>query len=331
MHNKVYPVWPLLHAFRLMELDLTQILHMAEMDNDLADDDMATAPSEQIFRLFESAYQLDGRSDFAIRLALTYTRVPCGVGFHALHGAPSLAEALHLLIKYKSDLTPEVIERIDDGEFFELHYTNEVEAMNSLSLLMSVVWLLEMLKITYSTPPQPVAITITDPVPDLALYEQQLNFKVTIGDSNSIRFHRSALAARPLAAGVFGSMTDCNELVDPKGDDSGEYAQLSDVIKPIIGKNLSSGHVRIKNIAHYLGTSERTLQRRLAEEGVSLQALQEEVRRNLATRMLQQEDLQMREIAWRLGYSDPGSFFRSFKRWYGSTPAQFRAGLKRAS
>jgi AraC-like DNA-binding protein len=330
MRKKVYPLWPLIQAFRLMELNVNQIMQLTALDTGLADDATATVSAEQIVRLFESAYQVDGRPDFAIRLALTYTRVPCGIGFHALHGSPNLGHALHLMMKYKGDLAPELIKRRDEGEFFELHYYNELEDMSSLSLLLSVVWLLEMLKINYTAPPKPAAITITDPVPDLSLYEEHLGFKITFGQSNSIRFHKSALVMKPLAAGMLAAMKDRNEFANPEVSDENGDARLSDVIKPIICGKLKSGEIQLKDIAHSLGTSPRTLQRRLSDEGITLQALKEEVRRDLAKRLLQSNDLKTTKIADQLGYSDPATFFKSFRSWYGTTPAQYRDALKRA-
>jgi AraC-like DNA-binding protein len=322
MLHKAYPVWPHVHAFRLMDLNLSQIMQLAALDANIAEDTKATVSAEQFVRLFESAYQVDGRPDFGIRAALTYTHVPCGIGFHAFGGSP-------LTIKYKGDIAPEYIKRLDEGEFFELHYHHEREDKSSFCLLFAVVWLLEMLKINYKNPPTPVAITITDPVPGLLLYEEQMGCKVTFGASNSIRFHKSVLSLKPLAADMFTATKDCNDFVNPDKANAEQGAQLSDVIKSIISKNLESGDIQLKDIAQALGISRRTLQRRLTEEEITLQALKDEVRGNLSKRLLRQSYLKTTEIAYQLGYSDPASFFKSFKAWYGTTPTQYRDTLKR--
>ena len=329
MLHKAYPVWPHVHAFRLMDLNLSQIMQLAALDANIAEDTKATVSAEQFVRLFESAYQVDGRPDFGIRAALTYTHVPCGIGFHAFGGSPTLGDAIELTIKYKGDIAPEYIKRLDEGEFFELHYHHEREDKSSFCLLFAVVWLLEMLKINYKNPPTPVAITITDPVPGLLLYEEQLGCKVTFGASNSIRFHKSALSLKPLAADMFTATKDRNDFVNPDKANAEQGAQLSDVIKSIISKNLESGDIQLKDIAQALGISRRTLQRRLTEEEITLKALKDEVRGNLSKRLLRQSYLKTTEIAYQLGYSDPASFFKSFKAWYGTTPTQYRDTLKR--
>lgn len=69
---------------------------------------------------------------------------------------------------------------------------------------------------------------------------------------------------------------------------------------------------------------ERTLQRRLADEGVSHSALVDDVRRNLALEYLGDASLSVTEIAYRLQFADPPTFYRAFKRWTGESPLSYR-------
>jgi AraC-like DNA-binding protein len=70
--------------------------------------------------------------------------------------------------------------------------------------------------------------------------------------------------------------------------------------------------------------SARTLQRRLADEGVSYQELLEDGRKEAAGRYLRDSTLAIGEVAYLVGYSEPAPFHRAFKRWYGVTPEVFR-------
>jgi AraC-like DNA-binding protein len=72
---------------------------------------------------------------------------------------------------------------------------------------------------------------------------------------------------------------------------------------------------------------ERTLQRRLAEEGVSHSALVDDVRRALAMKYLGSANVSVTEIAYMLHFADPTVFSRAFKRWTGESPAAFRKRL----
>lgn len=81
----------------------------------------------------------------------------------------------------------------------------------------------------------------------------------------------------------------------------------------------------LPEVAKALGLSERTLQRRLAEEGVVFADLAASVREDLARRLLTDRTVAIAEIAYLLGFSDQSSFTRWFKRRTAQTPAAFRA------
>lgn len=92
----------------------------------------------------------------------------------------------------------------------------------------------------------------------------------------------------------------------------------------LLGAQLAHGEPDRAELARTLHLSERTLQRRLAEEGSSYQQLLNDTRRQLAERHLRDGHLPAAEIALLLGYSEPSVFFRAFRHWTGLTPGEFR-------
>lgn len=87
---------------------------------------------------------------------------------------------------------------------------------------------------------------------------------------------------------------------------------------------LPHGQGRLSEVAAKLGVSIRTLERRLADEGVSFLDVLDELRFELAKRYLHEPNLPISEIAWLLGYADPSAFSHSFRRWTGKPPTQVR-------
>jgi AraC-like DNA-binding protein len=81
----------------------------------------------------------------------------------------------------------------------------------------------------------------------------------------------------------------------------------------------------IAEVAKRLGLSERTLQRKLQEEGTSFATLLDNARKDLARRCLARRDMTLTETARRLGYTDVRAFRRAFKRWTGMTAQAFAA------
>ena len=95
-------------------------------------------------------------------------------------------------------------------------------------------------------------------------------------------------------------------------------------LKQAIAPLVQAGTPDIFVAAELAGTSVRTLQRRLLEEGVSFSRLIDEVRFAMATRWLEDPHLKMIDVAFELGYSDPAHFTRAFRRWTGVSPREFR-------
>ncbi len=95
-------------------------------------------------------------------------------------------------------------------------------------------------------------------------------------------------------------------------------------VRSRIGASLAQGEPRLALIARQMAVSERTLHRRLAEQGAGFAALVDAVRRERALLLLENRRLSCSEIAFLLGYTEPAAFFRAFKRWEGVTPQAYR-------
>ncbi|CAN5571230.1 AraC family transcriptional regulator [soil metagenome] len=77
-------------------------------------------------------------------------------------------------------------------------------------------------------------------------------------------------------------------------------------------------------LAAMLNVSPRTLHRQLKEEGASLQALKDEVRRARALELLLRTRRPIKQVAEAAGFQNEKSFMRAFKSWTGQSPAEFR-------
>ena len=99
---------------------------------------------------------------------------------------------------------------------------------------------------------------------------------------------------------------------------------ISGRVRKKILSNITTQSFSLKHLHHELGMSQSTLQRRLGEEGTSFRRLLDETRISLATEYLKQNKVCIKEIAYMLGYSDPNSFNRYFKRSTGQSPAAYR-------
>ena len=88
-----------------------------------------------------------------------------------------------------------------------------------------------------------------------------------------------------------------------------------------IDQGLPDGQVRLREVAP---TSARSLQRQLAEAGLSYQQVLDACREKRARQLLTDPRLNLSDIAFLLGYAEQSAFTRAFTRWTGQSPGRWR-------
>lgn len=86
-------------------------------------------------------------------------------------------------------------------------------------------------------------------------------------------------------------------------------------------------HLSLELGANILSTSKRSLQRRLAAEGISWREVVERIHLDSTLRLMEEPSNSLADIAYHLGYSQYPHFYRAFKRWTGESPDTYRKGL----
>ena len=92
----------------------------------------------------------------------------------------------------------------------------------------------------------------------------------------------------------------------------------------VLKRKLASGRPDLPEVAQELGMSERTLQRRVTDEGKNFRELLIEARQELGRRLLADPSAEINEVAYLLGFQDTSSFHRAFRDWEGVTPNRWR-------
>ncbi|PZP99978.1 MAG: AraC family transcriptional regulator [Variovorax paradoxus] len=102
--------------------------------------------------------------------------------------------------------------------------------------------------------------------------------------------------------------------------------QVRDLLRAHAAKSLVAPALALR-----LNLSVRSLHRHLAEEGLSLQDIKNEVRREAAIASLARRDRPIKQVAGAVGFQNEASFHRAFREWTGQTPAEYRRGLHGAA
>jgi AraC-like DNA-binding protein len=171
---------------------------------------------------------------------------------------------------------------------------------------------------------QPLRVSLAHrPPADVAPYTRMFGANV--------RFN-SSVCSIEFASGLMEKPVD--------GADPGRLARLQEEMRLRLLKNRISfsdqvtralrpmmlfGTVSAPNIANLFSLHERVLRNRLAAEGTSVRELIQNARLDTAAQLLRSTALSVSEIGMAVGYADPPSFVRAFrKRFGGVTPGAWR-------
>ena len=118
-------------------------------------------------------------------------------------------------------------------------------------------------------------------------------------------------------------------VVEPHRDMERNDATTQAVTKIILA-HLDDESLSIDKVAREMAVSVRTLQKRLEAEGVVFSDLLRDTRQRLAKKYLR-ENYSVEQITYLLGFSEPSVFRKTFKKWLGVTPREYRQGALNVS
>ncbi|MGY4688833.1 helix-turn-helix domain-containing protein [Salibacterium sp. K-3] len=256
-------------------------------------------------------------------------------GFETVHFPPTVLAAYHArdyrdaltrMARYKRMCPPEsllITERGDECTI-ELGWLYTEQPGPSMLVGITLAFLLELGRRGADQPLTAKSVEFSHLMGDTQSLEAYFGCHVQIGgNSNKLTLHRSDLH-RPFVS----YNAELLEILTPVLDQTIEEQQpgnsIIGMVKWIMKRSLPGGRFNIQTVAAELGMSNRTLQRRLHDEGTSFKHLLTQVRQELAREYLADPSLDIREVAFLIGYEDQNSFYRAFRLWEGDTPSNWR-------
>lgn len=102
---------------------------------------------------------------------------------------------------------------------------------------------------------------------------------------------------------------------------------LAPYVKSLLAKSIGEELPNASEVADFFNISVTTLHRRLSNEGFSFQSLKNESRMEAAIHYLNCPDISTAAISDLLSFENPSTFYRSFKKWTGLPPGEYRKQL----
>lgn len=316
-------VLAIVRALRASGVDVDPVLKDIGMNADLLQGGYSRYSQEQISQLWRRATALT-QPDFGIKVAQEVRPSTFHVVGYAMNCSATLSRALHRFAFYCrliSDSATAIL--TESGEHLHLEIKIDTGGTPPIyqtmdTVLASVVAFLRWIS---SEAIIPVEVRLDHAKPDDgSAFEDFFGCPVYYSAAqNLIVFRREDLEKPvPVADEELASLLDG---VANRHLESRMTGRLAVRVRDILIAQLPNGNVGKSDIAKIMAMTERTLLRRLKDEGTTFSDVLYRVRLEMAFQMLRRRDVTVREVAYALGFSDEGTFSRAFKRWTGRRPS----------
>lgn len=313
-------------AWKQHGLDADALFRAAELD---IEDSHLLDPlvlSDRISRLWELAVQATGDPYVGVKTAPQQPLGSLGLIAHLILACPTMLQALERLCQYVSFVLPTASARMDvtpERVRMVLHLSPGHRPVPPQRYDFVAGLVLRLIEWLIGRPVVPSAIlhplpAPADPTPYLQAFRATVRFSQPISamDFDPADLDVPLPTANPLVAEW------CTRLAEDL--EQSRRGRLRVRVKKVLVELLPKGDPRRDEVATALRMSERTLQRRLSEEGTHFQELVDATRRELAQQFLSAGRMSPKEMSFELGFADPSNFYRACKRWFGHSPKELR-------
>jgi AraC-like DNA-binding protein len=280
--------------------------------------------AESQIRFLEIAAEALGDSALGLHLAQHFDLRECGMLYYVLAASPNIGEAIRNLARYLAVSNESIrlgVSERTKSTVLAVNYkiprhTDRLFAEYSYAIVLRACR--ELTGRNFS----PKAVTfIHGRNTDKAEFDRFYGCPVRFNATADTMILAAQLLSTPILTSdnyLLQILKDACEAVLAK------RGKISSTLRAMVENEiillLPHGKAQVEKVASNLGMSDRTLARRLSEEGTSYAAILNELRRDLSAQYLKVSALSLNQIAWLLGYSMVTSLNHAFRRWNGSSP-----------
>lgn len=313
-------------------LDARAMLRSVGIDGSVLIEPETRVPGEKVVELLTFSAEISGCETFGLRMADLRRLSDYGPIALVLAHQPTMRDAVMTLVRYQRLLNAVLFIEVEDQPN-HLVIVREQLVVAGRSLRQGYELAVGTLVRLFSDPAGP------------RLRPVSIHF--AHGPPQDLAYHRQ----------FFGPIVEFNSEFNGIVCDRAEFDSISPTADPVLAR-YAEGFIRslpyaapyvfsadvekaihillpfngasIKGVSARLGVSQRTLQRRLADEGVEFSDLLNGVRRAHTLRHLADARTHLSEVAAMVGYSGESSFARWFASEFGMTPSTWRASAQGA-
>ncbi|NVZ19455.1 AraC family transcriptional regulator [Pseudomonas costantinii] len=289
--------------------------------------DRRQVSTEEFFRLWEAVGVLNPDPAAGVLLVTQLDSVSLPPSSFAAFIARDFRDGLHRLARFKQLCTPERVRVTEERNTctVTIDWLRTQQHPPALLIDATFATFVELGRRGSGVRIMPRRVELTRPQSDNTVLADFFGCPVRFGTERNALIFDAADLNRPFP----GHNPELLEILNPSLiaalAEAAASPTISHQVKSTLKRILASGRPEMVEVAQEMGMSERTLQRRITEEGSSFRLLMLETRQEMVRHLLTESSIEIDEIACLLGYEDTNSFYRAFRTWEGTTPARWRA------
>ena len=330
-HFSALSSWVLLIAKAIdsYDLDSEMLFQKAGLDHARLRDPLARFPFESVKRLWKIGTESSGDPCFGLTVASFWHPTTLHALGYSWLASNNLAEAFECSVRYTrlvNTAAQGVIQLESNADSYKVTLQapganpNPVNASVDAALAM----LLIMCRAAYGSEFSLQRVTLKHEAPvEIGRFAELFMAPVEFSQDANAMYIDPALVCEPLAT-ANPELVRINDRIVTDYLAQLDRGDLGMRVRSKLIEHLPGGHISEAEIASSINVSQRSLQRKLKEQGMSFSQLVESTRRELGLQYVRDPQYSFNEVAFLLGFTEPANFSRAFKRWYDKSPSQFR-------
>lgn len=304
---------------------------LQDLPADLRHHCIATSQSEALIsqadmnRLWQAAASVAQDECLGLRMAQSYrSNILKVVGLAAV-SSETIGDAVQRVVRYLPIFSTQVqVSTMEDDRFLTIHFdprgTPHPMQLEAVVASCAKIWR----RLEKSHAPLVMETRLSGlHARGRSDCESLLPGKLRLGAQRvEVRMHRSALN-QPLPSSDPFILTRLDASLEDMLLDM-PSTDFTEQVKQRIGALIAQRDVSEEMLAERFNMSTRHLRRKLSEAQTSYEKLLDEVRMEMAMRLIQAGRLNLGHVALQLGFLNPSSFTRAFRRWTGMSPSDFK-------
>ncbi|WP_201005444.1 AraC family transcriptional regulator [Paenibacillus glycanilyticus] len=313
-------------GLREIGFSVEEITAKAQLTLDQIEKPEGVTPT-QYFAIWQAYSELVGDiSKAVVKLSTAYETTQYPPSMLATYHARDYRDALKRMAKYKRLCPPESLHISEEGDscHIQLSWSDQQQLGPPMLVAITLATLVELGRRGTGRQINAKLVEFSFPLNDDGMLEAYFGCPVRFGaEQDRLTLRRSDLDL-PFLSYNEELLEILTPALERTLDERKNGFSLVQTVEKIIKRDLAGSRPDMLIIARDLGMSERTLQRRLSEEGTSFKKILSHVRHEMALAYLKDSTLEIHEVAFLIGYEDQNSFYRAFRLWEGETPANWR-------